>query len=100
MSGFLRAGTISYPSIILTSGAAALFICFARLTPCQLAKESNGGQGQERKLRDRGVSSERPRRPVKYWLSTSWKSRLEDVSQRLRGQRGNRRQTIRGALQF
>src|ERR1035438_10317996 len=26
--------------------------------------------------------------------------RLEDVSQRLRGQGGNRRQTIRGALQF
>jgi hypothetical protein len=26
--------------------------------------------------------------------------RLEDVSQRLRGQGGNRRQTVRGALQF
>jgi hypothetical protein len=91
---------ISYPSIILTSEAVASFICFAQLTPCQLAKESNRWyRGQERKLRDRGVSSERPRRPVKYWLSTPWKGRLEDVS-RLLGQRGNRRQTIRGALQF
>ncbi len=37
---------------------------------------------------------------LKCWLEHTLEGRLEDVSQRLRGQGGNRRQTIRGALQF
>ena len=38
--------------------------------------------------------------PFEMLAEHTLEGRLEDVSQRLRGQGGNRRQTIRGALQF
>jgi hypothetical protein len=38
--------------------------------------------------------------PFEMLAEHTLEGRLEDVSLRLRGQGGNRRQTIRGALQF
>src|SRR6266403_5191018 len=46
------------------------------------------------------ASSERTRSPFEMMSEHTLEGRLEDVSQRLRGQGVNRRQTIRGALQF
>jgi hypothetical protein len=44
--------------------------------------------------------SERLRFPLCNTAEPTLENRSEDVAQRLRGEGGNRRQTIRGALQF
>ena len=65
-----------------------------------MAKESKGVEGENE-------NSETGEYPVRALVPTfemlaehTLEDRLEDVSQRLRGQGGNWRQTIRGALQF